>query len=325
MAQHPAPATSATPPAPNAPLRLIEARFGDLEQLCHDVRQWDLDFTPVARLTDQPEVGRIAQTSYGLLEMSKARFNTPLHQFGAPPPLRATFVVMEPTVQRHWWRGHDVGVDTVLITPPGGDFESFSAPGFEFHTVSIGTATLAETAARLELVTPAPTQWPEAIRLPPGAARGLRHLLRRLNAGLGDAQDVDDAICHLTALWCRPADPRRATPARLRDGAMRRCLEAIAATDEPLGDATQLRHIAGVSERTLQYAFRERFGLSPAAFLKLHRLGHLRRALHRADPDHARVGDLAAQLGFWHGGHLSTDYRRAFGETPADTLARRPH
>jgi transcriptional regulator GlxA family with amidase domain len=159
--------------------------------------------------------------------------------------------------------------------------------------------------------------------LTPAAAESLRRPLRRLRDGTGDDIDATTVLNVLTSLWCGSEGRTRARPsARMRDAAMRRCLAALSDTVLSLPDAPDLRVIAGVSDRTLEYAFRERFGIGPAAFLKLHRLGRLRAELLRAEPGSAQVGDLAAHHGFWHAGHLSSDYRRIFGETPRQTLMR---
>jgi hypothetical protein len=60
----------------------------------------------------------------------------------------------------------------------------------------------------------------------------------------------------------------------------------------------------------------ERSILRAAERLKLARFRLL------SDGRAARVGDIAADLGFTHMGRFSSAYRTAFGETPRDTLAR---
>jgi AraC-like DNA-binding protein len=75
-----------------------------------------------------------------------------------------------------------------------------------------------------------------------------------------------------------------------------------------------------VGERTLQLAFRERFGLTPAAFLKARRLALVRQQLLRLNPADSSIGQVAGALGFTHLGQFAADYRRAFGETPSETL-----
>jgi AraC family ethanolamine operon transcriptional activator len=103
---------------------------------------------------------------------------------------------------------------------------------------------------------------------------------------------------------------------------MKRCLERLEQPDWTALSPAQLCEIACVGERTLQYAFRERFGLTPAAFLKARRLAVVHQRLLQAELGNDTVGDAAASLGFWHLSHFAADYRHAFGEMPSETLKR---
>jgi len=76
----------------------------------------------------------------------------------------------------------------------------------------------------------------------------------------------------------------------------------------------------GVSERALIYAFCDRIGLSPKAYLKSLKLNRLRQDLKAADPRTQSVHQIARSWGFDHSGALAADYRRLFGELPRQTL-----
>ncbi|MGK7938928.1 MAG: helix-turn-helix domain-containing protein [Crocosphaera sp.] len=52
----------------------------------------------------------------------------------------------------------------------------------------------------------------------------------------------------------------------------------------------------------------------------MQRLNGIRRALLLADPKINTVKNIAYNWGFWHLGHFSVDYKKMFGETPAQTL-----
>lgn len=80
--------------------------------------------------------------------------------------------------------------------------------------------------------------------------------------------------------------------------------------------------VAGVSERTLEYAFRERLGVTPMRYLKLHRLNLVHRRLESAGPEHAGVTEVALACGFYDLGRFAGEYRALFGELPSETLAR---
>ena len=76
----------------------------------------------------------------------------------------------------------------------------------------------------------------------------------------------------------------------------------------------------GASERKLNYCFQETLGLSPARYLRIHRLNKVRRHLKHGRRDGLGVQDVAALWGFWHFGQFSADYKRQFGELPSQTL-----
>jgi len=98
---------------------------------------------------------------------------------------------------------------------------------------------------------------------------------------------------------------------------------ALAKAGEPfhVGD---LCRAMGVSERTLEYAFKELLGMTPMAFLLRLRLHRVRRALLAARPGSTTVSAGALNGGFWHFGEFSRAYRECFGELPSATLRRRP-
>jgi AraC family ethanolamine operon transcriptional activator len=154
----------------------------------------------------------------------------------------------------------------------------------------------------------------------------LRQHLRRLedHTGSGGYLKAQHLIEELVLAWLdRSIERPRGRPLmRSRDRAMRLCLERMAQADWDNLSPSLLCEVGGVGERTLQYAFRERFALTPAAFLKARRLSAVRERLLKAHEGEEKVGDVSAAFGFWHAGHFAADYRRAFGETPSETLNR---
>ncbi len=83
---------------------------------------------------------------------------------------------------------------------------------------------------------------------------------------------------------------------------------------------SDLCRVAGVSERTLQYAFQEIMKTTPMAFLKLLKLHRVRDDLRAAKRSSSTVTDLALKWGFWHFGDFSQAYKKCFNELPSETL-----
>jgi transcriptional regulator GlxA family with amidase domain len=87
---------------------------------------------------------------------------------------------------------------------------------------------------------------------------------------------------------------------------------------------TDLCRAAAVSERALEYAFKEVMGLTPVAYLTRLRLHRVRQALLVAAHGQTTVSAVALDWGFWHFGEFSRAYKGCFGELPSDTLRRKP-
>jgi AraC family transcriptional regulator, ethanolamine operon transcriptional activator len=98
---------------------------------------------------------------------------------------------------------------------------------------------------------------------------------------------------------------------------------ALSQTDDHLY-VSDLCRVAAVSERTLEYAFKEVMGLTPVTYLIRVRLHRVRQALLAANQGSTTVSTEALNWGFWHFGEFSRAYKDCFGELPSDTLRRKP-
>jgi AraC family ethanolamine operon transcriptional activator len=98
---------------------------------------------------------------------------------------------------------------------------------------------------------------------------------------------------------------------------------ALSQSDDHLY-VSDLCKVAGVSERTLEYAFKEVMRLTPVTYLIRLRLHRVRRVLLAATQGSTTVSTEALNWGFWHFGEFSRAYKDCFGELPSDTLRRKP-
>ncbi len=119
-------------------------------------------------------------------------------------------------------------------------------------------------------------------------------------------------------------EPERGERTRQKQSEMVRCVEAyaMAHADQPLY-LTDLCKIAGVSERSLEYAFTAVMGLTPKLYLVRLRLHQVREALIKATPGSTTVAIEALNWGFWHFGEFSRAYKNCFDELPSQTLRRK--
>ena len=78
----------------------------------------------------------------------------------------------------------------------------------------------------------------------------------------------------------------------------------------------------GVSQRVLEYVFKEEIGVTPKQFSDVLRLNAFRRELLHRSTENQTITQIAGRYGMSHLGRLSAAYLRQFGEHPSDTLRR---
>ena len=101
--------------------------------------------------------------------------------------------------------------------------------------------------------------------------------------------------------------------------ALRKAIDRMTADPDEYLLISEICGDIGVSLRTLERAFIEKFGIGPKAYYTRLRLGSVRRRLLEYGKS-ISIADAANQNGFWHIGQFSNDYRRCFGELPSETV-----
>jgi AraC-like DNA-binding protein len=136
--------------------------------------------------------------------------------------------------------------------------------------------------------------------------RHLESLERSLISGLLIAQ-AHSYTDQLTS------DPPQRTPPFAID----RVVDEIQRAPDRGYTVADLARIAGISARSLQYAFHEQYGTTPMRYLRQVRLERAREDLARA---HGTVAEIAYYWGFTNLSRFARAYRDRFGEFPAATL-----
>jgi AraC family ethanolamine operon transcriptional activator len=287
----------------------------------------------------QPERGRdyvqlgrgelratLRERSYGAVALLHERWSRPLRVRCARPRSYVAFSAVASAAPASWC-GLVLEVDAVLEV--GRDWELTSRAPFESLSFAVERGALERTEAALAggeegrsaggnrlLVGPEPWQAAGALRRQVAKALELEGLAPEARAML--ASDLLHLAARLRGWGRCGASPESASRRR---AAVRLIEEYLAAHPRALPSLAELCALAGVSERTLEYAFREQLGLTPGRYLRVRRLNGARRELRSGAPDARRVTDVAMRWGFWELGRFASDYRTLFGERPSETLA----
>jgi AraC family ethanolamine operon transcriptional activator len=307
------------------------ARAGDVDEFTEMVRGYRLGFMQIEK---GPFVAEAVQTQFAGALLSAANYGRAVVQLGEPPPGKMTFAVLTSAVPA-LWQGRVFEPHDLLVGVPGVEIDMVSKAGYGGATASVPLDIVGEIADCFGGVHyPVNASSSSIIRLEPGKVDLLRANLseifneaiaRPLNEQAdGWARGKQEDLVRML-LSCMSNSTGKTMP--VNNGERARVLKAALAAinDRPEDVLTvgDLCRIAKASERTLDYAFTERFGLTPALYMKSRRLNGARDDLCREHQSGVKIADIANRWGFWHLGQFARDYRNWFGELPSETSQRR--
>ncbi|MFM0054802.1 AraC family transcriptional regulator [Paraburkholderia phytofirmans] len=224
-------------------------------------------------------------------------------------------------------RGRIVCADqsNAVLCAAGEPFDAVLSPDCEQFIVRIDTGFLGTQAwpaglghgLHLHVDSPALVGWLQQLNLIANSSALLD--LAQKNEGVG--RQMGRLLIELLTPGLVTAAPepgrRTASP-----GFVRRAEDFM---QEHCGEVLRLPDIAtalGLPERTLRDGFQQFRGISPTQYLRQIRLDRAYQILREAAPG-VQVSQVAMDCGFFHLGRFSIEYKKRFGESPSETLARR--
>jgi len=308
------------------PAVLIRGSFDDFAEFESLSTTWDLDFRPLDR---GPSAVQAMQIMTERARYSRFRFERRYHQRGAPPAGSLNFGFPDIEGEPLKWRELEVGPSSLICFAPRHDYSSISRAGFSGATLSFDADHLTRLADALGMIEVLDgTTNPNLLTCTdPGAYQQLRLALANLarhgdDHGSGSiATALEEEIPSRLLAALASTDTRslatRQSP-NARSQARQRAVTFIEAHAKQAPSIRKICLAAGVSWRTLDYAFKEHFGITPKEYLQTVRLQGVREDIQAAGSE-CVIADIANHWGFWHLGQFAADYRLKFGELPSAT------
>ncbi len=301
----------------------------DFEEYCHNVREWDLDYRP---LESGPFLSERLSFGSNDFIFSHTKIGRRLLQRGSIPPGLVTFgILASPDIKIHW-RNIDIAGDSLIIFPPGGELYSITQADFNVFPISLSEQKLNQVCTMLELPDfRTLTKKSESFSCFPQRLfefrRYLEYVEAHLRTGAGSdrnnhfLREIEHEITvKLVRILAEHSLPARGKRVRRRDAAIKIAESYIRENSHKWITIPELCREANASQRMLEYAFRERYKMTPKAYLRAVQLNTVRKQLLKASPFTNQVNRIARQNGFSHMGQFSAGYKNLFGERPSDTL-----
>jgi len=307
----------------------LDQKLNDFDEFCFNARNWDLDYRQLESGRFSSELLMIGNDT---TIFTRAKLGRRILQKGAPPQGLITFGLLVDPIVNIYWRNIDVSGDKLFIFPPGGELHSITQADFDVFVVSLTEQKLNQVCASLELPEfHCLIDRNEVFQCDSQMLSAFRHGLLSFERELTMSNDLSSYSMQLEQLEHELAErlirivaksqhPITRKPARKRDHALQAAENFIHESGNCVVTIPELCDTCNVSERTLEYAFRERYGMTPKAYTLIHRLNNVRKHLRAADPETNQVSTIAQQHDFWHMGQFSSSYRKLFAERPSETL-----
>lgn len=328
------PALTNTEPARHRPppTRTRSLRTNDFDELGAALPGWGVRLMQLGR---GPFDGRVVLTQHGRFQLYEFEGNRAILARGVSPPGSYEFNVIHDQNSDALWRGRTLRPGMINIRVPGEPLDHRTTERYRSTGLNVDAKLVQRVASVLhgvdaEAVLRGPfvtTDRAHAASLDRSLRRALALLATGTESGQRRQRQEDFLVEWLSAVLGRAVPDRFRGPASR--GSQNRAAVARQAEEYMLAhlhrslSLLEICEVVGASERTLLYAFRERTGQSPKAYLNALKLNQLRHDLKEADPRVDSVHKLALQWGLAHSGALAADYRRLFGELPHQTIQRR--
>ena len=316
--------------------REVRASFQSVSELDHLRELARGASLEIAQLKPGTMQGMLAHVDLGPSSIHLNHFTLPARGRGSLAPDRWTFVVF-PVGTNARFNARELDAATLLIYPPGTEFEGTTAGKFHDWVFTVETGELARACEirwrlglaslpdRLEVTMPLPET---TARLRDFAISTLSsvesspHLLDddQIRRGL-HTQLIELLLDAVSVLNARQLATKETPCSHWQ--LVRQVEDLVRGNLDGMLTLTQLCESTSVSERTLRRAFCDVIGVSPHSYLKILRLHRVHAELKQTSRGEASVTATAMRWGFTHLGRLSVEYRQFFGESPSQTLARR--
>ena len=307
----------------------IHQQFDDFDELCGNMRSWNLDYRQLEAGSFSSELLMFGGNT---MIFGREKLGRRLHQAGASPQGLITFGLLVNPKTCIRWRGYDVSGDMLCIFPQGGELDSITHDDFDVFPISISEESFNQSCELLELpdITTLINNI-EVFRCNPKKISELRSWLLSVYHNLITGADTfksavylkqleQDLINRLIRILVEPHHPVSMKPMRKRDKALLAAENYIAESGSNQITIAELCLVANVSERTLEYAFREQYDLTPKSYTLIHRMNNVRKQLRKSNAGKGTISEIARLHGFWHMGQFSADYKKIFAELPSETL-----
>lgn len=303
--------------------------YFDFESYREDVERWNLDHR---KLNVGKFYGFNALIDIGNVQIVRTKIGGVFDQNGLTPQGFRTFVFPANMEQSYYWLNRKLDSKCIAVFPLNGVIDGITYENLDIYVISVKEQHLHHLIDYYKFLNLDKSLGTSEITFPINQAfvYYLNSYLDIIYGKLQYSPDIINSPSFVNSLKYKLPfkilsflDKKEIVPipiqSRKRDKAINKCISYILTNINRQISLRKLTEIANVSERTLEYAFLERFGVTPKNYIAVTKLNKIKTEL--INPFNKElVSSIARKYAFNHMGQFSKDFKNLFGESPSATL-----
>jgi len=310
----------------------IEGQFQDFDQFKQFAVGWDLDFKLLSKNNFHAYLNIYSNDTF---QLAKTILRGTIHQKGLVPKGFRSIVLPGNMGVNFNWLNKDVHSGQLLIFPRNGILESISFDNFDVYVISIKETKLHElinaygfrNAERvfvknekfLDLKTSFLQRFWKDVEMFLNYAK-MNGKDQSFQSAQVEAKMIDHITFKILKYLETSQEIQRSKKPRKRDVALGNAIDFISNNKSRFISVKELCEVTKVSERTLEYAFVEKYKIGPNAYIKAHHMNLVKKELIKMKGRKVRISDIAIKFGFHHMGQFSLDFKKQFGISPSKII-----
>lgn len=303
-------------------MQLIRACFNDFDLFNKSVIDWELDFSLLGK---NDFSARLNMFSSELFSLTRTSLHGKVEQKGLTPEGFVSIVIPANYDSNYIWLNKKVSGRELLIFPKDRTLDAISFNDFDNYIISIEENLLFHTLENLgyhnckKLTTDNEKVLFLSKEFSQSFHKQAAEFLKTNITNQKQHNTLINNILHALLNYIEYSNHINLfIPQKKKDKALRKAVEIINNQLENILSMQQLCGLVGVSERTLQYAFKSKYQVSPIEYIKAVRLNKVKRELFLLKDQDINISTLAGKYNFWHMGQFAKDFKAQFGMLPSE-------
>ena len=310
-------------------MRIIKQIFTDFNVYNSAVPDWQMEYNILSQKDFRAELNMYVDDSFAL---SRITLKGKLTHSGSSPLGYKSFVIPINRMQKYVWFNKGTSGAELQIFPQNCELNAVSFNNFDAYVLSIENNLFENKLKEFECYKLKSTYTGEEkeIYLNEEFAneffRIADHFLTNhiksedlSQVNLKHNQEYKDKIIDKIVEYIAFAIPIEAKSRKTRkEVALVNAINIIKDNSETLFSVKELSLLTNISERSLEYAFKERYHVGPQEYLKSYRLNKVKAELFELKGQKFKISSIAGKYHFWHMGQFAKDFKKHFGILPSE-------